>query len=62
MLHILQRYALAQLRELQCCQLPELVLNTMIEQQLYLVSLGPPTPAMRAVIDAARRVAAGMLD
>ena len=53
---------LAQLGELQRHRLPELVLNTLIEQQLFLVTLDAPTPAMDAVIDAARRVAAGQLD
>lgn len=38
--------------------LPEIELETPIEQQFNLVSLGEPTPAMRAVIDAARKVAA----
>jgi len=53
---------LAQLGELQRHKLPELTLNPMVEQQLLLVSLGEPTPAMYAVIDAARRVATGQLD
>jgi phosphate transport system substrate-binding protein len=53
---------LAQLGELQRHKLPELMLNTMIEQQLFLVTRDAPTPAMEAVIDAARRVADGLLD
>src|SRR5262245_11484118 len=53
---------LAQFGELQRYKLPELMLNTLIEQQLVLVTRDEPTPAMEAVIDAARRVAAGMLD
>jgi phosphate transport system substrate-binding protein len=35
--------------------LPELVTDTPIEQTLSLVTLGNPTPAMQAVIDAARQ-------
>jgi hypothetical protein len=53
---------LAQLGELQRHNLPELMLNMLIEQQLFLVSLDRPTPAMEAVIDAARRLADGRLD
>jgi ABC-type phosphate transport system substrate-binding protein len=53
---------LAQLGEVRRRGLPELVLSVPIEQQLFLVSLDEPTPAMYAVIDAARRVAAGQLD
>jgi ABC-type phosphate transport system substrate-binding protein len=53
---------LAQMAEVRRHKLPELVLPAMIEQPLSLVSLGPPTPAMYAVIDAARRVVAGQLD
>lgn len=37
--------------------IPELVTERPIEQQLALVTFGDPTPAMRAVIDAARRAA-----
>jgi len=37
--------------------IPELVTDRPIEQQLALVTFGDPTPAMRAVIDAARRAA-----
>jgi len=37
--------------------LPELVTDTPIEQTLSLVTLGKPTPAMQAVIDAARQAA-----
>src|SRR5262245_6927457 len=53
---------LAQLGERQRHKLPGLILNTMVEQQLILVTLDAPTPAMEAVIDAARRVADGLLD
>ena len=53
---------LAQLGEVQRHKLPELMLNILIEQQLFLVTLGEPTPAMDAVIDAARSVATGQLD
>ena len=38
------------------------MLTALVEQQLFLVSLGEPTPAMYAVIDVARRVATGQLD
>ena len=34
--------------------LPEIVTETPIEQSLSLITLGEPTPAMKAVIDAAR--------
>jgi phosphate transport system substrate-binding protein len=37
--------------------LPELVTEQPIEQTLSLITYGDPTPAMQAVIDAARRVA-----
>jgi phosphate transport system substrate-binding protein len=36
--------------------LPELVMDKPVEQTLSLITLGEPTPAMKAVIDAARRV------
>jgi cell division septal protein FtsQ len=35
--------------------LPEVATDAPIEQQLALVTFGDPTPAMQAVIDAARR-------
>jgi hypothetical protein len=35
--------------------LPELVTDKPVEQTLSLITLGEPTPAMKAVIDAARR-------
>jgi ABC-type phosphate transport system substrate-binding protein len=38
--------------------LPELAIEKPIEQTLSLITLGDPTPAMNAVIDAARRAAA----
>ena len=38
--------------------LPEVVTDKPIEQTLSLITLGEPTPAMKAVIDAARRAAA----
>jgi hypothetical protein len=42
--------------------LPELMLNILIAQQLFLATLGEPTAAMDAIIDAARHVAADQLD
>jgi hypothetical protein len=53
---------IAQLAEIRRHKLPELMLPAEIEQPLSLVTLGTPTPAMYAVIDAARRVVAGQLD
>jgi phosphate transport system substrate-binding protein len=41
-------------------QLPELMTNRVIEQELSLVTLGEPTPAQQAVIDAVRQVAANL--
>jgi hypothetical protein len=38
--------------------IPEVATERPIEQELALVTFGDPTPAMQAVIDAARRVAA----
>jgi ABC-type phosphate transport system substrate-binding protein len=49
---------LVQLTLLRQNNLPELVTGQIIEQQLNLITLGNPTPAMRAVIDAARTIAA----
>ena len=37
--------------------LPEIVTDKPVEQTLSLITLGEPTPAMKAVIDAARQVA-----
>ena len=48
---------LLQLTLMRQQNLPELVTDHVIEQQLNLVTLGEPTPAMRAVIDAARTIA-----
>ena len=39
-------------------QLPELMTNQVIEQELSLVTLGEPSPAQQAVINAVRQVAA----
>ena len=39
----------------------EIKTDRTIERELGLVTLGEPTPAMRAVIDAARTVAGGAL-
>jgi phosphate transport system substrate-binding protein len=52
---------LAQLGDVQKAELPELSIGAQVEQQLNLVSLGPPTSAMWAVINAARRVAVNNL-
>jgi phosphate transport system substrate-binding protein len=48
---------LAQLALVRQRNLPELVTDQAIEQQLNLITLGEPTPAMRAVIEATRIVA-----
>ena len=48
---------LAQLALVRQQNLPELVTDHLVEQQLNLVTFGEPTPAMRAVIDAARSIA-----
>jgi phosphate transport system substrate-binding protein len=53
---------LAQLGVLRAHKLPEILTDRTIEQQLNLVSLGEPTPAMQALINAARNIAAGRLD
>jgi hypothetical protein len=53
---------LAQVGEVRRHKLPEIAVRSVVEQPLLLVSLGEPTPAMFAVIDAARRVAAGQID
>ena len=53
---------LAQLLLLQRHNLPEITIDRPIEQQLNLVTLGEPTPAMKAVIKAARDVASSKLD
>jgi phosphate transport system substrate-binding protein len=52
----------AQLAEVKRQKIPEMLLPVDIEQPLALVTMGTPTPAMYAVIDAARRVVAGQLD
>ena len=49
---------IAQLGLLQAAGLPEIVTDAVVEQQLNLVTLGPPVPAVRALIDAARATAA----
>ena len=48
---------LAQLALVRQQNLPELVTDRAIEQQLNLITLGEPTPALRAVIDATRSIA-----
>jgi phosphate transport system substrate-binding protein len=53
---------LAQLGLLQRHNLPELVTDRAISQQLSLVTLGDPSPAMQAVIKASRAVASAKLD
>jgi phosphate transport system substrate-binding protein len=53
---------LAQLGVLRERNLPELMTERFIEQQLNLITLGEPTAARRAVIDAARRVSIAKLD
>ncbi len=47
----------AQLALVKQRSLPELVTDKPLEQSLSLVTLGDPTPAMQAVIDAAKRIA-----
>ena len=51
---------IAQLGLVRERQLPELETGHVIEQELSLVTLGEPTPAQLAVIDAVRQVAAGL--
>jgi phosphate transport system substrate-binding protein len=48
----------AQLMLVKQRKLPELLTDKPLEQSLSLVTLGDPTPAMRSVIDAAKRIAA----
>jgi ABC-type phosphate transport system substrate-binding protein len=48
----------AQLALVQQHKLPELVTDSAVVQELNLITLGEPTPAMQAVIDAARSIAA----
>ena len=50
----------AQLGLTQEHQLPELATNQVIEQELSLVTLGEPSPAQQAVINAVRQVAANL--
>ena len=50
--------AVAQLGLTQEHHLPELATNQTIEQELSLVTLGQPSPAQQAVINAVRQVAA----
>jgi phosphate transport system substrate-binding protein len=52
---------LAQIENMPQHEVFEITTERTIERQLGLVTLGEPTPAMRAVIDAARTVAAGAL-
>ena len=49
---------IAQLGLIKEHQLPELATNQIIEQELSLVTLGEPSPAQQAVINAVRQVAA----
>ena len=51
-------FGIAQLSLARQKGLPEIVTDKPIEQSLSLVTLGAPTPAMQAVIDAARNVLA----
>jgi phosphate transport system substrate-binding protein len=53
---------LAQLGLVRKHNLPELAFGQVVEQQLNLVSLGEPTAAMKAVIEASRIVATAKLD
>jgi phosphate transport system substrate-binding protein len=53
---------LAQVGVVRERNLPELMTERFIEQQLNLVTLGEPTRAKRAVVDAARRVSIAKLD
>jgi hypothetical protein len=53
---------LAQLGVLRQHKLPELAIASPVEQQLNLVSLDDPSPAMKAVIEAARLIATAKLD
>ena len=50
---------LAQLSEVRRHRLPELRTDQLIEQDLYLISLGEPSDAMAKVIAATRRVIFG---
>jgi ABC-type phosphate transport system substrate-binding protein len=50
--------ALSQLNLVKRFNLPELVLDKPIRQELNLVSLGEPTPAVKEVIEATKRIAA----
>ena len=51
---------IAQLGLVREHQLPELMTDQVIEQELSLVTLGEPTPAQQAVINAVRQVAANL--
>jgi phosphate transport system substrate-binding protein len=53
---------LAQLGVITAAHAPEMKLDEPVEQRLSLVTLGDPTPAMQSVIDAARQVAAKVLE
>jgi phosphate transport system substrate-binding protein len=53
---------LAQLGLVRKHNLPELAIGQVVEQQLNLVTLGEPSSAMKAVIEAARIVATAKLD
>jgi ABC-type phosphate transport system substrate-binding protein len=53
---------LAQLGVVRERHLPELMTERFVEQQLNLITLGEPTRAKRAVIDATRRVSIAKLD
>jgi phosphate transport system substrate-binding protein len=48
---------IAQLALVQKMKMPEIKTEKSFEQALFLVTFGEPTPAMRAVIDAARTIA-----
>ena len=52
---------LAPLSLVRARQLPDLVTDGVIEQELNIVSLGEPSAAMQAVIEAMRRIAADQL-
>ena len=53
---------IAQLGLLKAAGLPEIATDAPISQVLNLVTLGPPTPRLQAVLAAARAVATDKMD
>lgn len=53
---------LAQLAVVHRAHAPEMKLDDPVEQKLSFVALGEPTPAMRSVIDAARKIASKVME